>query len=129
MIDADTHIMATTPTIVNDGDLTTPPIIDDLPTATQTNGIESEAAIDAYDKYLSAAAALVAMNPLENHSLMRFLVVVSQENITSKAETWIDTADSLNFVSRKNLMLMDSTSIAKHHLKLLLELLTSNALL
>jgi len=32
---------------------------------------------------------------------MRFTIVVPQENITSKADTLIDTATSLNFVSRK----------------------------
>ena len=59
------------------GDLKTTPIIVDLPTNTHTNGMESEAAIDAAGKYLSPATALVVMNPLENHYLMRFTVVVS----------------------------------------------------
>ena len=48
-----------------------------------------------------AAAAFIVMNPLENHSLMRFTVVVSQINTNFKADTLIDTAASLNFVSRK----------------------------
>jgi len=43
VIDADTPITTTTPTIVNEGELTTPPIIDDLPIDTHTNGKESEA--------------------------------------------------------------------------------------
>jgi len=51
-IDVDTHIMATTPAIESKGDLTTPPIIDDLPTDTHTNGMEPEAAIDAVGKHL-----------------------------------------------------------------------------
>jgi hypothetical protein len=62
--------------------------------------MESEATIDVTDKYLSAADALVVMIPLENHSLMRFTAMVSQENITSKADTLIDTAASPNFVSK-----------------------------
>jgi hypothetical protein len=87
VIDVDTPIMATTPAIVVEGDLTTHPIIYDLPTDTHTNGMEPEAAIDAADKYVSATVVLVVMNPLENHSLMRFTAVVSQENIASKAST------------------------------------------
>jgi hypothetical protein len=43
------------------------------------------------------------MNPLENHCLMRFTVVVSQENLTSNADTLIHTALRLNFVSKKSL--------------------------
>ena len=66
--------MAITSAIVIDGDLTTPPIIDDLPTDTHTNGMEPEAAIDATDKYLSTAAALVVLNPLENRPLPSFLL-------------------------------------------------------
>jgi len=54
----------------------------------------------AVDKYLTAATILVVMNPLENHSLMQIIVVVSQENLTSKANTLIDTAAILNFVSK-----------------------------
>ena len=101
VIDDDTPIMATTPTKVNDGDLTTPPIINDLPTDTHTNGMKSEAVLDAAEQCLSAATALAVMNPLENHCLMRFTTVVSQENITSKADTLIDTAASLHFMSQK----------------------------
>ncbi len=101
VIDADTPIMVTTPTIVNDEGLTTPPIINDLPTETLTNEREFEAAIDAADTYLSTTYALVVMNPLEHSSLMRFTDVVSQENITSKAGTLIDMAASLNFASKK----------------------------
>ena len=101
VFDVDTPIMATTPAIESKGDLTTTPIIHDLPTDTPTNGMESEAAIDAADKCLSAATSLVVMNPLENNSLMRFTFVVSQENITCKANTLFDTTVSLNFVRKK----------------------------
>ena len=76
MLDTDTPIIATTPSIVIEGDLITPPIIDDLPTDNHTNGMEPEAAIDVANKYLSSATALMVMNPLENHYLMRFTVVL-----------------------------------------------------
>ena len=55
VVDADTSIMAAPPTIIHDGDLTTSLIIDDLPTDTYTNRMESEAYIDASKQYLSAA--------------------------------------------------------------------------
>ena len=93
--------MATTPVTINDRGLTTPATIDNIPTDTLTNGMEPYEAIDAAAKYLSLATALVGMNPLETHSLMRFTDAVSQENKTSKADTLIDTAASLNFVSKK----------------------------
>ncbi len=92
--------MATTPTIVKAAE-TTFTQITELPTESPTNESESEAAIKAGDKYLSATSALVVMNPSDKISLMRFTAVVSQENLTSKADTLIDTASSLNFVSKR----------------------------
>ena len=44
---------------------------------------------------------MVIMNPVEKVSLVRFTAVVSQESISSKADTLIDTAASLNFVSKR----------------------------
>ena len=41
------------------------------------------------------------MYPIDHYSLMQFIVVMSQDNLTSKADTLIDTATSLNFVSKK----------------------------
>ncbi len=41
------------------------------------------------------------MNPQENHFLMRFTNVASQENLTTKANTLIDTAAILNLLSKK----------------------------
>jgi hypothetical protein len=73
----------------------------ELSTDSHTNELESEAVTEAADKYLSAITALVVMNPSEKKSLMRFTAVMSQENLTSKADTLIDTAISLNFVSKK----------------------------
>jgi hypothetical protein len=66
-----------------------------------SNDIEAQTAIKAADKYLSTASALVVMNPLENQALMRFTAMVSQENLSSKADILIDTAASLNFVSKR----------------------------
>jgi hypothetical protein len=127
VIDVDTPIIATTLAIVNEGDLTTSPIIDDLLTDTHTKGMESEAVIDAADKYLSTGAALVVMNPLENHSLNRFIVVVSHENIASKVGTFIYTATNLNFVSKKFLDANGFYKYCKASPKLMLESLTSSA--
>ena len=52
VIDVETPKIATTPTIVNDEGLTTHPIINDRPTDTPTNVIESEANIDTAVKSL-----------------------------------------------------------------------------
>ncbi len=73
----------------------------DPPTDSPTKKFESEASIEAADKYLSTSAAMVIMNPVEKVSLMRFTALVSLENISSKADTLIDTAASLNFVSKR----------------------------
>ena len=53
----------------------TVPIITDIPIDNFTKNMESEAAIEANNKYLAASTALVVMNPLENHSLMRLTTV------------------------------------------------------
>jgi hypothetical protein len=71
------------------------------PIDNSTNEMETEAAIEAADKFAFAETALLVMNPLENHFRMRFTNVVSQENSTSKAYTLIDTVASLNFASKK----------------------------
>jgi hypothetical protein len=100
VIDVDTPIMVTKPTIVKVAE-TTIAQSTELSTDSPTNESESEATIEAADNYVSARAALVVMNPSEKKSLMRFTGVVSQENLTSKADTLIDTAASLNFVSKR----------------------------
>ncbi len=99
VIDVDTPIMVTTPTIVKVAETTAAQSENELPADSPTNILESEAAIEVSDKFLLATAALVVMNPLEKKSLMRFTAVVSQENLTSKADKLIDTAASLNFAS------------------------------
>ncbi len=71
------------------------------PIDSPTNMLESETAIEVADTYLSTTVAMVIMNLVEKISLMRFTAVVSQENISSKADTLIDTAASLNFVSKR----------------------------
>ena len=100
VIDVDTPIMTSTSPLVKVEDTTTAQKTE-LPTDSPTNELESEVAIEAADKYLSASAALVVMNPSEKKSLMRFTAEMSQENLTSKADTLIDTAASLNFVSKR----------------------------
>ena len=86
-----------------------------LPTANVSNlkpniaRIESkpEAAIEtSYENFstapqnLSTLTALVIMNPYEDEALMRFTASVSQNGLSSYANTLIDTATSLNFVSK-----------------------------
>jgi hypothetical protein len=44
------------------------------------------------------------MNPYEAESLMRFTASVSCNGLSSKADTLIDTAASLNFVSKDFVM-------------------------
>ncbi len=100
MIDVDTPIMATTPTTIKAEEITLAQSTE-LPINSPTNEWKSEAVIEATDRYLSTATALVVMNPSEKNSLMRFAAVVSQENLTSKADTLIDTTASLNFVSKR----------------------------
>ncbi len=99
VIDVDPPIMATTPAIVKAPETIAAQSETGLPTDSPTNELESESAIEAAYKYSSAAVALGVMNPSEKKSLMRFTASVSQENLTSKAGTFIDTAASLNFVS------------------------------
>jgi hypothetical protein len=59
-----------------------------------------EAAIETSDESLPTAAALAIMNPYEAEALMRFIASVSYDGLSSKADTLIDTAASLNFVSK-----------------------------
>ena len=100
VIDVDTPILTQTPALVPSTTTPVVPIIIDVPIDNSIDNMESEVAIEANDKYVSATHALVVMNPLENHSLMRFVVVVPQENLTSKTDTSIDTVTSINFVSK-----------------------------
>ena len=86
-IDVDTPILTPTPTIVKDTTTPSAPIINDIPIGNFANEMESEAVIEANDNYLSAISPLVVINPSEKHSLMRFTAVVSQENLTSKADS------------------------------------------
>jgi hypothetical protein len=62
---------------------------------------ELEAAIEtANDNDLPTSTALVIMNPYEAEALMRFTTFVSYDGLSSKADALIDTAASLNFVSK-----------------------------
>ena len=102
MIDAYPPTNTPSPTIEATAKSPAASIIHDLLIDTPTtNEIGSEAAIEAASKYLLATSTLVVMNPLQNHSLMRFTIVVSQEYLTSKVDTLIITTTYLNFVSKK----------------------------
>jgi len=73
LIDAGTSIQTLAPTIIATAALPTTLITNnDIPIEIPTNHMQYEASIKLVHKYLSARVALVAMNPLENHSLMRF---------------------------------------------------------
>ena len=59
-----------------------------------------EAAAEIVDESLSTTTALVIMNPYEAENLMRFTASVPYNVLSSEADTLIDTAASLNFVSK-----------------------------
>ena len=68
-----------------------------------TTKLKPEAAIEEANKYLSASATLVIMHPCEAEALMRFIATMACNGLSSKADTLIDTAASLNFVSKESL--------------------------
>ncbi len=76
VIDVDTPIMETTSVITKVADTAAAQNKAEPPTDFPTNKFESEAYIEAADKYLSTAAAMIIMNPVEKVSLMRFIAVV-----------------------------------------------------
>ncbi len=64
--------------------------------------IESKpkAALETTNENISTTIALLIMKPYEAEALMRFTAFVSYDGLSSKANTLIDTAASLNFVSK-----------------------------
>jgi hypothetical protein len=86
--------------------------------------MKSERTIETTDEHVSATIALVVMNQLENHSLMRFTIAVLEENLASKAGTLIDTAASLNFASKKFLNANGLYKYCKAALKLAVRVAT-----
>jgi hypothetical protein len=52
------------------------------------------------DENLSTSFALISMNPYEVEALMQFTASSSYNGLSSMADTLIDTAASLNFVSK-----------------------------
>jgi hypothetical protein len=61
---------------------------------------ELEAYVETIDENLPTAAALVIMDPYKVEAFMRFTASVSYDGLSSKANTYIDTTASLNFVSK-----------------------------
>ncbi len=53
------------------------------------------------EESLTIVAAFVVMDPYQAESLMRFTATVTYKELYSKANTLIDTATSLNFVSKE----------------------------
>ena len=69
-----------------------------------TTQLEANAAIHAANKYLSATIAMVVMDPYEAEALMRFNATVVFYGLSAKVDNLIDTATSLNFVSKEFVM-------------------------
>ena len=75
--------------------------------------LEAHEAIKAANKYLSAATAMVVMDPSEAEALMRFNAIVVLNGLSAKANTLIDTAASLNFLRKEFWWLMGSIQITR----------------
>ncbi len=71
-----------------------------------TTKLELKAAIEAIVEYLSAVVVMVIMDTYEAVALKRFLASVFYNELSSKADTLIDTTALLkhNFVSKEFLM-------------------------
>jgi len=91
LIDANIHVLS--PLTNNSVNTLKPSIV--------TAQLEANEAIKARNKCLSAAAAMVVMDPYEAKALMRFNATVVLNGLTAKADTLIDTTASLNFVSKE----------------------------
>ena len=77
-----------------------------------------EASAEIEDDNLTAATTLVIMNPYEVEALMRFTAFVSYNGLSSKADTLIYTAASLNFVSKDFVVTNSFYNVCKAVLKL-----------
>jgi hypothetical protein len=97
LIDANTSVLS--PLLNND--------ISNLKRNVVTSELAPEVAIKAEDESLSTEDALVIMDPYQVEALMRFTTTVSQKELSSRADTLIDTATSLNFVSIEFVMAND----------------------
>jgi hypothetical protein len=66
--------------------------------------LEPEAAIEAASKYLSASTTMVTMDPYEAKAHMRLTATMAYYGLSSKPDTLIDTAASINFVRKEFVM-------------------------
>jgi len=94
LIDADTPVLL--PWITTNVGVLKPRIV--------TANLETNAAMEVADKYLSVAVALVIMDPYDPGALTRFTALISLNGLTTKADALIDTTTSLNFVSKEFVM-------------------------
>jgi hypothetical protein len=69
-----------------------------------TNELNSEVAINLEYESLLKAVYLVLMDSYQAEALMRFTPTVSYKELSSKANTLIEIAASLNFVSKEFVM-------------------------
>ena len=66
--------------------------------------LEPKLAIETTDENLSTSNVLIIIYPYEVEALMRFTASLSCNELSSKADTLIDTAVSLNFVNKNCVM-------------------------
>ena len=69
-----------------------------------TNELNLEVAIKVEDESLSTTIALVSMDPYRADALIGLVATVSYRKLSSKSDTLIDIAASLNFVSNEFVM-------------------------
>ncbi len=89
LIDANTHVLSPSMT-TNVHDLNPKPSIASLK-------LKSKTSIEATNKHLSAASAMVIMDPYEATTLMRLNASLTYNGFPSTADTLIDTATLLTF--------------------------------
>jgi hypothetical protein len=94
LIDTNTHVLS--PIITTNVGVLKPNII--------PANLETNAAIETTNTYLSTTTSLVIMGPYESEALMRFTTSVFFYGLSPKANTLIDTSASLNFVSKEFVM-------------------------
>ena len=69
-----------------------------------TTQLETNTSIEAANKYLSEATAMVVMDTYEAEALMRFNATVLLNGLSAKVDTLIDTIALLNFLSKEFIM-------------------------
>ena len=87
LVDANTHVLS--PIITTNVGVAKPSIV--------TANLETNAAKEEVDKYVSTTTALLIMDPYESEALMRLIASLFENESSAKVDTLIDTTISLNF--------------------------------